>query len=60
MAAAAVVKKITKMRYHSNGFIDIREICHDYEKWVSLPSTPLKISEFSKSKMTDGRHFENR
>jgi len=54
------LEKITKMRYHSNGLIDIHEICHDHEKWVSSPSTPLKIFEFPKSKMADGRHFENR
>jgi len=59
MAAAAILKK-SKMRYHSNGLIDIHEICHDHEKWVSSLSTPLKIFEFPKSKMADGRHFENR
>jgi len=34
------------MRYHSNGLIDIYEICHDYEKWVSSPSTQLKFLNF--------------
>jgi len=40
------LEKITKMRYHSNGLIDIHEIWHNYEKWVSSLSRPLKILNF--------------
>jgi len=35
MAAAAILKNHKKSRYHSNGLTDLREIWHDYAKWVS-------------------------
>ena len=44
--------KITKMRYHSNGLIDLREIWDDYAKWVSSPPRPFQ--KFWISKIQDG------
>jgi len=29
------LEKSQKSRYHSNGLTDLREIWHDYPKWVS-------------------------
>ena len=60
MAAAAIVKKTQKSRYHSSGLTHLREIWHDYTKLVPYTAQIVKKFEFPKSKMADGRHFENR
>ena len=35
MAAAAILKTQHKSRYHNKGLTHLREIWHDYAKWVS-------------------------
>jgi len=59
MAASAILK-IQKSRYLGNGLTDRHEIWHGYAHWPSEVRTgpALKISNFLKSKMTDGRHLE--
>jgi len=59
MAAAAILKKSQKSRYLRNGLTDLYESWYADAKWVSKPLTVKKF-EFQKSKMADGRHFENR
>jgi len=39
---------------------DLREICHDYAKWVSYTAQTVKKFEFPQSKMADRRHFEKK
>ena len=46
MAAAAILKKTQKSRYHNNGLTDLGEIWHDYAKWVSLLRRPLQNLNF--------------
>jgi len=57
MAAAAILK-ITKSRYLRSGLTDLEEIWYADAKWVSTALT-VKNFEFHKSKMADGRYFEN-
>jgi len=35
MAAVAILKNHKKSRYHNNEMANLREIWHDYAKWVS-------------------------
>ena len=57
--AAAVILKITKSRYIRNSLTDLYEIWYDDAKCL-LTAVTVKKVEFHKSKMADGRHFENR
>jgi len=49
------LEKSQKLRYLRNGLTDLYEIWYADAKW-----TTVKEFEFHKSKMADGRHFENR
>ena len=46
MAVVAIFKKTQKSRYHNKEMTDLREIWHDYAKWVSYPPRPLKSLNF--------------
>jgi len=51
--------KSLKSRYLSNGLTDLYYLVH-WCKMGFLFAPIVKIFEFHKSKMADGRHFENR
>jgi len=53
------LKKSQKSRYFRTGLTYLYKIWYADAKWVSCALT-IKKFEFHKSKMAEGRHFENR